>query len=87
MTGYIHPCIFFECDTFNKAKEKAIEIGFTLEEFYSMIKDAGYDTDWTASKIQYFKDIEAGKYQDLDLDNYQNQDQYMEDEFINSLIV
>jgi hypothetical protein len=58
MTESIHPCIFFECETFEKAKEKAIELGFTLEEFNSMIENAEYNTDWEASKVQYYKDLE-----------------------------
>jgi hypothetical protein len=123
MTEPIHPCIFFECETFEKAKEKAIELGFTLEKFNSMIKDAGYDINWEASKVQYYEDLEAGKYhyqedcqdecqedsqedcqencqedcqencQDLVLDDCQNQcqnkgeDQYMENEFIASILV
>ncbi len=127
MTEPIHPCIFFECETFEKAKEKAIELGFTLEKFNSMIEDAGYDINWEGSKAQYYEDLEAGKYhcqddcqedsqedcqedsqedcqdecqedcqedcQDLVLDDCQNQcqnngeDQYMDDEFIASILV
>jgi len=69
MTEPIHPCIFFECDTFKNAKKKAIELGFTLEEFYSMNKKAGYDINWKESKVQYFKDLEADEYQNQDMDD------------------
>jgi hypothetical protein len=72
MSKYIHPCIFFECDTFEKAKEKGIELGFTLEEFNSMIEDAGYDINWEASKVQYYEDLEAGKYEYQDQDDCQD---------------
>lgn len=68
MTEPIHPCIFFACDTLKHAEIKAIELGFTLEEFYSMNKNAGYDINWEESKVQYFKDLEAGKYQNDDED-------------------
>jgi hypothetical protein len=85
MTEPIHASIFFECETFEKAKQKAIELGFTLEEFNSMIEDAGYDINWEESKVQYYEDLESGKYQCQD--DCQNQDQVIGNEFINSLFV